>query len=548
MANNAENYRQDFNNNDYYYKVTLWNGIDGFTPVELPHHNIEQLVIEDTFFNWNVTGHLIIRSEYDVFERSLVNADGLSDADTLLKPLYTFRNDGRNKINVRIYPMFDKDQPITESREPETWELNFDFVVYNVEDIPSTDVGKKCKKLYFWDERYQHFLERNIQWSTYYVAAEKLKTKKPLREPVCKVAEAIKHLIQTACGENDLNAINSNSLLVGSLEGESAALKTPTLKVASFNDGEDGEWDDKCEKNIIFYTSPASYSVIEDLNYLLQYYVANTETEGEDGLGNPGILRLHRYTKKWELTGINKIFKTAGKDTPGADLIEHFYLQGPYDLNPIDGVPKTPISDGTSLTKDVHTPASLVLSYRFVGMAAQDDLNITNRPVIKFENLQNHWDIFRATNTAEKIKTYYLKDYLPYLYTADEKGALVSLNKDKLNGLNTTPMHVITQGKSLKVLARNQMIANNIILNQGCEFTVQGLTCRAPGKFISIDRTDNLSKKDNDYEDRIIGQWLITKVTHTFIHKSFISSIVGAKMHSFQELTTFMPDKDQYKE
>lgn len=541
-----EKYRTHFNDQDYYFKVTIYNGDGNFEPVELPNYHISDLVIVESLFDWNTTGHVVIRNEYEVFERSLVNIDGIRNAEDLLKPIYTFRHDGRNKINVRIYPIWDTNQSIGESREPETWEINFDFVVYDVEDIQSQDLGKKFKKLYFWDERYQHFLERNIQWSTYYVAAEKLRTKKPLVYPICKVADAIKHLIQTACGENDLNKLNDDPLQVGDPEGESTALKSPSMKVASFYDEE--KWDDKCEKNKIFYTSPAAFNVYNDLEYLTQQYVSSTEAEGEEGLGSPGFLRLHRYTKKWSLQGFNKLFEKAGTSAPGEDLVEHFYIEQPDDLNPADGISKTPTSDRTGTTIDVHSPASMLLSYKFVGAASKDDLNTTNRPVIQFENFKNFWSIFRPQDTAEKVKDIYKRDYLPNVMTADSSGALISLNKDKLNGLNTMPEHTILQTEYIKILTRNEMILNNIILNQACELTTYGLTCRTPGKFISIDRKNNLSKADNDFEDKLIGQWLLTNVTHKFTGLTYYANVAGVKMHSFKELTTFIPENDTYRE
>ena len=92
------------------------------------------------------------------------------------------------------------------------------------------------------------------------------------------------------------------------------------------------------------------------------------------------------------------------------------------------------------------------------------------------------------------------------------------------------------------------MILNNIILNQACELTTYGLTCRTPGKFISIDRKNNLSKADNDFEDKLIGQWLLTNVTHKFTGLTYYANVVGVKMHSFKELTTFIPENDTYRE
>lgn len=551
--NNDPRFLAVFNQQQYFFKITIYNGDKNTSPLELDYYFVDQLTIEETLYNWYVTGFLILKNEYEFFERGAVDK---ATVDKFLS-IYTFRNDGRNKVNIRIYPIFNPDQEITESISPELWEINYDFVIYNVEDLPAKNLAQKRKKLFLWDERYQHFLERNIQWSTYYVAEKQQLSINPeldltqiLPDTTCKVGEAIKHLIQTACGETDISPISNKTLKVGwDPTDPISGIKSPNLKVASFD-----EWDNGAELNKINYTSPAGYTVIDDLDYLMQYYISNSNIQDVKNLGMPGLLRLSRYTKKWSLTGIDQLFQqSTDGDNAGSNLIEQLFVQMPSEESVRNSVRKTPESPAVNITGRANFVnisvgvSSNIYAYRFTTMSSLDDLKITNRPIVNYNNNTCLWNLYYKDNSIESVKSAINQELLPKLY-GRKLGALIGVNKSKINGLNTFPTNVIMQGDFVKVLNRNEMILSNILLNQALEFDSLGLTIRTPGKFISIDRLDSNSPNRNDFEDRFIGQWMLARVVHTFVGNKYLTNTLGVKMHSFNELAAFNPDNDSYNE
>ena len=502
---------------------------------------VHELSIEETIFNWNTNGHIILRNEYELFERGTNNQP----------PLYTFRNDGRNKINIRIFPILTTaTADLVESLYPDLWEINYDFVVYAIDDIPGDSLYMKKKKLYFWDERYQHFLERNIQWSTYYVAAEEQKTTGPLADSTCLVGDAIKHLIQTACGETALNTTNSVPLKVGWSSDNKEGIASPDVHVSVFDEE---NWDRGQKNNKIFYTSPAAYNVMDDLTYLLHYYVSGSSNLADQTTGMPGLLLLDRYTKKWSLIGIDKFYtKCTAGSTAGQDVVEWMYVQMPTeDVNSLANViRKTPIQSTVNrYTQSVNAgPVSTILSYKFINMASIDDTSINNRPVINYNNEQCVWNMFYKNNTVEGVKDAIKSEIMPKLYSGGAPGVLLNNNKDKINGLNTTPIHTVVQGDFVNTLSRNEMVYNTILLNQAIDFTAVGLTIRTPGKFFVIDRKDSVSIKNNAFEDRFIGQWLIARTTHHFAGDKYLTNTIGVKINSFSELSTFKPENDKFNE
>jgi hypothetical protein len=523
-----ENFYALFNQQRYFFKITMYNGVKD--PVELELKHIENISIEESLFKWFTTATLTLKTGFDYFERGKPAETG---AAKKIAELYTFRNDSKNKVNIQIYPVQEKSlkQQSFEELDPKIWSLNYDFVVYDIEDVYAKDFSKKKKILYLWDERYQYFLERNIQWSSYYITSQELKTKKLLKDNACLVGKAIKHVIQTACGENDYNKI-TDKLKVG-WKGEDGSIKEPNLKVATFSKD---NWDDGAESNKISYTSPSNFNVIEDIDYLLQYYVSTKDTKDNKKLGLFGLLRFHRYLKEWQLTSIKDIYKdSTDGDNPGKGFIETFYLETPEDPEHLlDGVSRSPKGPNAG-------PSSTITSYRFVNMSPTDDLNLTNRLAVQFDNTAGIWKIFLKDSSLKNTHEFLKKEILPHLYSS--KGLLMNIKPDKSNGIITLPEHIISQSPAARVFWRNYLAYQSIFLNHALEFDCKGLTIRTPGKFIGLDRSQNKSPSKNDFDDRLLGQWLLAKVTHSFSEDNYTTNCVGVKINSYNEIKTFKPDK-----
>jgi hypothetical protein len=538
----------DLNQQRYYFKITMYNGLD--SPVEFTYPMVDQLTIEESLHSWNTVGCLVLRNEYEIIER------GSPENNT--PPLYTFRHDARNKVNVRIFPVFDPKSKIAVSTNPKVWEINYDFIVYNIEDVPANDLSKKKKKLYLWDERYQHFLERNIQWSTYYVAENLAKEIKDnpeeanniLTDRVCRVGDAIYHLIQTACGENDINGTNQIPLTVGwDPDTPDNSISKPNLKVARFNQ----EWDRGSDLNLIFYTSPATTNVLEDLEYLLKYFVSEKNLK-DNKLGLSALLLLDRYTKKWSLMSLDTLYdKCTSKDgkTYGENVIERFFIQSTTSNSKVKvgGNAPTPtfvrgeIINGNQINAG---PSSLIYSYKFVQMSSLDDLLITNKPVVNYKNNESVWHIYGNDGKVENTENILQKDFIPKLYKTSTSMPLININKDKKNGLNTSMQNIVVQSDAAGVFTRNAMVMDSIFLNQAIEFDSQGLTIRTPGKFISIER--EVPIENNTFENKFTGQWLITRTTHNFYQDKYTTNVVAVKINGYSHINAYADAIDKFNE
>jgi hypothetical protein len=191
---------------------------------------------------------------------------------------------------------------------------------------------------------------------------------------------------------------------------------------------------------------------------------------------------------------------------------------------------------------------SKILSYRFVNMSSADDIRIINRPVINYNNNKCLWNVYFEDNTPETVKNVFKTEFLPKLYKGKDSGVLIGLNKDKLNGLTTMLQHEVVQSDAVNVYARNDMVYYNLFLNQALEFTSKGLTIRTPGKFIILDRKSRLSEKNNDFEDKFVGQWLLSQVTHIFSKDTYLTNTISVKINTYRELAAFKPENDKFNE
>ena len=57
---------------------------------------------------------------------------------------------------------------------------------------------------------------------------------------------------------------------------------------------------------------------------------------------------------------------------------------------------------------------------------------------------------------------------------------------------------------------------------------------RSSGTFIAIDRIEG--SKNDDYNNKLYGQWFVVKVDHVFEAGKYINAIYAVKIHRFESL------------
>jgi len=506
----------NISNQSYQIRITLHN-VNTKKPFFVPFSAVNELVIQEDMVNWWTKGWISIQNDFEVIERGshFIKTKGPNnDKDNIKEGLFNFRQDARNKINIRIATLLDT--KVNEINLDENdWTMDFDFILTEAEDIDTNSVTSKIRKFYLIDERYQMFSERNIPWSTSTHGPASNSGKPPYqltdKEREMHPNDAIKSIIKTsAC--NNFASTESSTLFVGF--DKKGSIEDPNIPLANINDE---MWNtSQSPDSNVFYTSPANCSVMDDLDFMLNHAI------GKDG--DPVFLRLHRYTKKWELVSLVDYFK-------GAKQLERLLINDGVEMNAAGYISRAEFN--TSDPKIINffsTKASIITNYKYSQMSPVDEMQITNRPIHKYDFSTGTYSIFAQENKAmevyDKIKSFAKKGNLFSHSKEGSEGQIWgNVNKTKSEGL-TIKNSFYNQGtNSLNLI---KMIKDFIFLNQCIYFQNNGLTLRSPGNFIFIDKVDSGDK--NTFDDRFLGQWLVTKVTHYFSKDAYLTDVYASKI------------------
>lgn len=498
----------------YYIEIYLYNQITGEKPFPIPFRFIKALCIEEDFTTWYNNGWFILDEKFENFSRS--------DKDTQFKP-YIFRTDGRNKMSVRICPIVcpNPKKPLDKQLlNPDIWEMAYDFVIYDIEDLSTENNVITARKYYFVDERYQLFSERNIPFSTSFLNQNyNLQTSTDF-ENSAPARDALEALLYYAGGT------------VGF--ARDGTIDKPTIPIGQI-DPESFDLGDRGKNDRILYSSPATNNINDDIEYIMDNVV------GEDN--TPCFLSLGRYSedKKWKLISLGNYFKNSVYNQIEKIFIEDAVSPDPVDLMSIERAFNDENAPNFSSLK-----SSRIYSYRFSPMVAADDARICNQPLYHYDFGKGAFTVNFEKNTAKYLVdkfTEVSKSGLYALKTEKTSHVLLNLNKTKLNGLMTKNVYS-ARTFAPEHLSHLKMMKDALILNEAISFQADGLSFRTPGRFLSISRHG--SNPDDKFDHRFLGQWMMMKVIHIFTKDGYQNDIVATKVDSFSKIWDTSNDDGTY--
>jgi len=527
-------------NQPYLIEVWIYNMLAKFKPFNIPTFFINELIIDEELHNWYITGSITIINDYELFEKGALSQNYSYTKSSQQLPQiqapFNFRSDGRNKIAIRIKPLpppanneNNASTTNTTNYPDKLWQMSYDCIIYDIEDLNTNDPHKKLKKLNFVDERYQIFLERNIEWSTsLYNNGKSLggstsaSSSGSDKSKTMSSSLAIQSIITTACSDN--SKPTGNLIKVGSSEGPQG-LANPTYSVNNFS----SNWDLGSSDSYVQYTSPANSNVLEDIEYVFGSLKASD--------GSPLFLRLDRYDntsgKQFSLIPLSYYFKNAQNNQ-----IERLTIQDAVD--PVASLPyhnRAPINydstDPSGIVNFYSPVGSRISSYEFVPMTVGDDFNLNNIPRHNYDFSKSQFNIEFKGNNVNDFYTN-IQTYSEGLYGYNHsKQLLLNINQTKQKGLSLKNSFVSRTFYPAQ-MAGVEMMEKFLLLNQAISFSAAGLTFRTPGKFVFIDRDTSTAEK-NPFDDKALGQWMITKISHVFSRDNDIykNDVLAVKVDAF---------------
>lgn len=458
---------------------------------------------------------------------------------------YQFRGDGYDLLRIMITPKatpHDKKSgtALDLKGDDPKWTLCYLFSVYDVEDVNDVPTVKgplstymKCLKLKFHDIRYNMLKAANIEYST---AIPK----------------------DPAIGQSNFNSTLSNQ---GTLKTGEAILDILNFVLANPENGgfeefrqsiTDVKGDDditEWEKGVseIFYTSPAQSSAYDDIDYLYSHHVSEQPLVGIEGANDLCLFHTNRnktfgYPEKICLTPLSDLFNKAKEgDNPGILQKEHFFVTShTTEKDPIYEF-RSPI--GNDDLRDLKTfKYGQIVSYSFVDMSPEmNNEAFRTKPVYSVDIGKRSFNIQFKNNDVLTARKAITETYIKGLHKKGEgeKLFLPTLHKTK-KSLNVFPTFSLNgedneQGKILRQKnGIHNLLYTGIFQNACISFKTFGLTLRESGTFIAIDKVNGCA--NNEYNNKLYGQWFVVKVDHIFEAGIYMNVIYAVKLHRFEEL------------
>jgi len=559
MSVSVTTYNHRINNNDYLFRVTLVSVAGGKSRAhDIKPSAIKEFFISDTLNNFYQQGYIILNNQHDVIERDTpdinpynkptyynntgnsVRADDPNNPDGITDNSdagFLFRGESRDILRIDIMPRLDstKVDGLGDEDGQKYFYMNYDFAIYDTEEIVGDSPGEKHKKLYFWDLYYQLMLEKNVQFSTTTLANANYSTTTPgatgtslpenadNSDRAVFTGLAIKELLKTTFPDNEGYPIQFSVNIPG--VDDTANLDQTTI------DEQNIDWDIGGTK--IFFSSPANFKAIDCLDYLLTRHVSNTNTNFDQC-----FLQLERHNRQFTFKSLTQFFKqayNAKDDSPGDLYIETLKIGGNTQ------------EDGKILPEAYFTPKSglyferigTIKSFSFDNMAgihAQKRLVSTFVHSYDYENKQFQIDIQR-NGIAQTMKTYQ-QNYINYMNSSSDQPAFSNFAPGQLRYTNKNVNNVfsVTEQDSDQRLAwgRNNFLYASIFTNNLISFRLPGSTHRQAGSFVGIDRDGAIPA--SKFDNKLLGIYLIVESKHTFTANEYYNDLHCIKVYNFKQL------------
>lgn len=490
--------------------------------------SIETLVIEDDLFSWYQKGYITIRNKGGAFERSMGPEKILSLLN--IDDAYKVRGDSRDILSISITPKIDyfktfitKISGLEAKPDSDIYTLSNDYAVYDTKSEYMED-GTQLKTLYFWDLRYQLLLERNIHYSTSLV---KSKDDKEFGKEIRMV-------------NNIDRSIKSGDAIRSLIEQGLEDLKP---------EFEDKLWDKG--GTTIFYSSPAQYKGINDLDWLMEHHVSSDDADNDFS-----ILKYDAYIKKWTLIPIKSYFDKAIKgDAAGEYQYDKFHVsehQGkvPLWMSLLSGkkkAPKLKIEDLNSRSKSKKTLLPIInklprkninsgestelenMHWKFEDLAGLDNQTLLTTYAVHSYNIDTHeFNIDVYNNEIQTVAEKFQENYIDGKFLGDKPTLNFQITPNKKDRNVMDNMYCLDNDEKIRQASgRNILYKNLIFLNHATSLNVKGDTHRRTGRFFSLDRKDTYF--ENELDEKMLGQYFTVNVKHIFEQDKYRNELIGVK-------------------
>lgn len=467
---------------------------------------IKQLDITEDINNWAIEGQITYLDTYAVSERKFNSSEKISnDSDmtadeknAALERSFLYTNTCKDFLEIYIRPQFNpgQDDNVNETQLPNFWCLSGRFAVYDREDLRGKE-DDACTRLMFCDED-----------------LIKMKTIRPI------------WCTATCPANKDMSNIDQNK----ATDFQRSMYTGDAIKVLLTSNGfaVDDTWWDK-GRNKIFFSNYGNKTLFECIEFLLKHHV------GYD-IGDKCYLSKDYTTNKYTLISVYNYTLNAGKSEyePGELQREHMFFQylvgEDIKTNPTIRY-KAPYLVDKSYKVDIKAGPVTKYSYEESTPIAATNTNI---PIAVVNHNGNKQFSVNTLYTPDKIEQVIKDKYIPNFYT--NNGDIITHYTEETKDYQVfsyqfTPY---TEKEEQERINLTNVLTKKMFTSLVLTISTTGMVFRHPGIFFAFDRN---GWSDNNYDNRLCGQWFLTNVTHHFEDSHYMNRITGIKMHSFEKMS-----------
>lgn len=487
-AGNDNFSRVRYGDMEYEFTAFLFNPDSGGQAFILRPEAIIELMIEDDINDHSHTGYVILDNTRDHLERPPIEGGST----------YLFRGDARDVFRFILTPVLNPDQITTQNQEKvrELMTLNFDFIVYDIEDY--FEGGSKRRKLYFHDLFKQLLGEQGSSFST------------------------AKFITNAAYLNNEDRGLNTGIILSKLIEGGLSKEDGLSTSFINFDTG----------STKLFYSSPVDYRVTDCIQYVLSKHVSSQQNNFDKC-----ILRIERYTRKWSLISLAEYFSRAYRkstDSAGDLFLENYLLEGLKDRN-------TKTLNATVKRAPTYAPYlannAILSNYSFIPSSGLTQQAVIGSAVSSYGHKNKAFRVDMQETSFERLAEVYKQNYVAPM--KGEKGSPSSNlypNKYRVDQKNIDLMFSTSEYNPQQRLGigRSDSLKDALMLNSTISFTAPGVTYRQSCRFIGVDRNDD--SFNCTFDDKMLGIYFIVNTKHIIKNNTYTNSIVAIKSSDYRDI------------
>lgn len=516
--------RTTLNDNEYEFTVMMVNS-DGEI-MFLPNTRIHSLIINDNLSSPFNSGVVTIDNRLDIIGNFFKTALFPGMTETSKPKSFKFKHDGLDLVLIKIRPLFtDLNLPPGLDEKvfhPKIWDLSYIFSIYDHDEYhDKLTPDRKWKTLYLRDIKEQILTQSSGGWTS-----SRLLDKLNLRDQDINQVSNDRRGVQTGTCIKDIikNAFKGSRMFDEDISNEF-----------------DKQWEEGGTR--VFYSSPANSSPMDDIEYMLDRTISASNSDN-------CILRYER-DRTWSLLPMSNYFDrvfTAGTRKPGDFIIDFFPIAGqagPDDSSSNIAFDSSKIHGLSRSSFDVKmSPGEMdgIENWSLVDLSPLDSLtDFVSHAVHSYHDTDKTFSIDYEDHHIDKIG-----DEIRELYTdkmrgeRNRPGSLLPISDFKKT--NKIINHVYSSGDgSLERAASGRRksginkVLNRFISNSvGINFTMNGLSYRRSGRFISMVNTQTVPNVP--FQDILQGEWLITGVTHTIVGSRYRNNITCVKPYAYRDI------------